>query len=124
MDDFEKMLVNLSKPEVKELSHQHVLADQIIQAKNKHALSFWWLLIPIYVIAMLAMKTFYVKTSLKEEINSFRTFHPLLAFSFFILGPIIFILFNSFLVRRTLSGVVLTVLFFLILLMYILTCYV
>jgi hypothetical protein len=125
MEDFEKMLTEISKPEVKTLKHQDLLAEQIMRAKNRNALSVWWLLIPLYVIATFSMKTVYMKTSLKQEINLFKAHSPLLSFGLFLLLPALIILVSAFLkAKRTRIGTILIILSALVILIYILTCYV
>jgi hypothetical protein len=124
MEDFEKMLTELSKPEVRELKHQDLLADQIVRAKNRNALSFWWLLIPLYAIATLTMKTWYMKTSLKQEINLFKVHNPVLSLLLFLILPALIIVFTFFSAKGSRAGTALIILSSIVLLIYILTCYV
>lgn len=125
MEDFEQMLTDLSKPEVKDLRHQNALADQIIRVNNKNALSMWWLLIPLYIIGTLAMKTIYMKTSIKHEINLFRATHPVTTCLLFLVLPLVVIVINQpFSAHRTRAGIVVVALSAFVLLLYILTCYV
>jgi drug/metabolite transporter (DMT)-like permease len=125
MEDFEKMLTDISKPEIKQLKHQDLLADQIMRSKNRTVLSFWWLLIPLYIIATLTMKTLYMKTSLKQEIGLFKTNNPILSILLFLMVPVLTIIFNAFIsAKRTNVGKALIILSSLVLFIYILSCYV
>ena len=56
-NNFENMLNNISGPEIKSLRHEDLLARAIIRNKHKAAVSFWWLSIPIYIIAAFVMKS-------------------------------------------------------------------
>ena len=60
MDDFEKILEQMSKPEIKHLQHEELLSKIISNAKEYSVLSFWWMSIPVYVIALFIMKTFFM----------------------------------------------------------------
>ena len=59
MNDFEIRLEKLSRPEIKNLKHESMMADQIIKMKRNAALSWWWVLLPAYLAATLVMKSFY-----------------------------------------------------------------
>jgi hypothetical protein len=125
MEDFEKMMTEISKPEIKQLKHQDLLADQIMQSKNRTVLSFWWLLIPLYIITTLTMKTLYMKTSLKQEIGLFKTNNPIMSILLFLMVPVLTIIFNAFISRkRTIVGKALIILSCIVLFIYILSCYV
>jgi hypothetical protein len=125
MEDFEKMLTEISKPEVKLLRHQDLLAGKIVHTKNRNALSLWWLLVPLYIIVTLTMKTFYLKTSFKHEIGLFRATNPIISFMLFLMLPALIIIFAAFFsAKRTLIGKVLIILSCIVLFIYILTCYV
>jgi hypothetical protein len=125
MEDFEKMLTEISKPEVKLLKHQDLMADKVVRTKNRNVLSLWWLLVPLYVIATLTMKTFFMKTSFKHEIGLFKTTNPVLSFMLFLMLPALIIIITSFFsARRTLIGKALIILSCIVLFIYILNCYV
>lgn len=125
MEDFEKILAELSKPEVKELKHQDLLGENIMRAKNRNALSFWWLVIPFYIIATLTMKTWYMKTTLKQEINLFKKDDPILSVLLFLIFPAFIICFNAFFSsKRTLVNNVLVIFSSIVIFIYMLTCYV
>ena len=57
MQNFENKLIQMTKPEVSQLKHQDMLANEITKAKDKSVVSWWWLCIPLYIIATLIMKT-------------------------------------------------------------------
>jgi hypothetical protein len=112
----------LSKPEINDLKHQNLLSEEIIHAKNRHAMSLWWLLIPLYVIATLTMKTLYMKTSIKQEIILFKANNQVLSALLFLISPVLIIIFNLFFsAKRNLIGTLLTILASILLLIYILT---
>ena len=74
MTAFEETLARMTTPEVPRLKHQALLADAISRGKSKSALSFWWMSIPLYVIAMLFMKSAYVRDStLRSNLHEFFT---------------------------------------------------
>jgi hypothetical protein len=62
-NNFENILNNMTKPDVPELKHEDMLPGMIMKAKGKTAVSFWWLIIPLYVIAAFVMKSFYMPGS-------------------------------------------------------------
>ncbi len=106
MDDFEKLLTDLPKPEVKALRHQDMLADKLIRTKDKASMSLWWLLLPPYIVAMLAMKTYYKKTSLTQELWAFHERQPFLSTLLFS-APLILLVFNIFLKKQVAFRIVL-----------------
>jgi hypothetical protein len=59
-NNFENMLSNISGPEIKNLKHEDLLARAIMRNKHKTAVSFWWISIPLYVIAAFVMKSFFL----------------------------------------------------------------
>ena len=124
MEDFEKMLSELSRPVVGELRHQEMLAEELIKQKAKQAVSFWWLLIPIFVLCMFVIKTFYRKTSLSLEIRAFHEKQPFLAAFLFIAIPILLVGFNSFKAKRNMLSIGLIILSLFILIFYLMSCYV
>lgn len=104
MDDFEKMLTELPKPEVKELRHEDMLAADLIRAKDKAATGLWWLLVPLYVLTMLLVRTLYKKTSLAMELNAFYERSPLLALLLFIAAPLLLLVLYWRKQRRKISS--------------------
>lgn len=59
MEDLQKILTGMSKPEVPPLRHQEALTDLIIHCKRKATLSLWWLSVPVFIIGALVMKQLY-----------------------------------------------------------------
>ena len=101
MTAFEETLERMSTPEVPQLKHQALLADAISRGKSKSALSFWWMSIPLYVIAMLFMKSAYVRDStLRSNLHEFFTRERYLAPLLFVAAPVILILINAASIRR------------------------
>ncbi len=106
-EDFEEKLVLMTKPEVNQLKHQDMLEKAIANAKDKTALSFWWLIIPLYVISMLLMKShFMTDTTLISNIHDLTTRQKFVTYIFFLILPIFFILLNIISIRNVfhLSG--------------------
>jgi hypothetical protein len=106
-DEFEKKLFQMTKPEVNHLKHQDLLAKAIASAKDKSILSFWWLIIPLYIISMFLMKSLFMpNATLSSGINDLMTKQRLVAYLFFLILPVIFIVFNIISVRKVyiLSG--------------------
>jgi hypothetical protein len=106
-EEFEEKLIQMTKPEVNQLKHQDMLAKAIANAKDKTVLSLWWLIIPLYIISMLLMKSIYMpNTTLSSGIHDFAFKQRFIAFFFFIILPIIFIIINTISIRKVyiLSG--------------------
>ena len=72
MKEFKEILEEMSKPEINELKHQELLEKAINTAEEKSVISFWWIIIPLYVIAAMLMKSYFVKES-----SFFLGFHEL-----------------------------------------------
>ena len=101
MKEFEDKLDRLSKPEVKNLKHESMISEQVINMKRKTALSWWWVLFPVYFAAMLIMKSFYFPGR-----NTFGYLAEFIArypyFSFLVLGllPALAIVINLITVKK------------------------
>ena len=101
MTAFEATLARMTTPKVPQLKHQALLADAISRGKSKSALSFWWMSIPLYVIAMLFMKSAYVRDStLRSNLHEFFTRERYVAPLLFVVAPVILILINAASIRR------------------------
>ena len=101
MEDFEEKLMKISKPEISQLKHQDLLAKEIIEAKDKSVLSWWWLSIPLYVLLAFLMKTLYMpNTTLLSNIHDFSENQYLLSILLFLFLPIIFIFINVLSIRK------------------------
>ncbi|MFZ0283457.1 MAG: hypothetical protein WAL29_17525 [Bacteroidales bacterium] len=106
-EDFENKLVLMTKPEVNQLKHQDMLEKAIANAKDKTALSFWWLIIPLYVISTLLMKSLFMPdTNLISNLHDLTTRQKFVTYIFFLILPIFFILLNIISIRNVfrLSG--------------------
>lgn len=107
MDDFKEKLIQMSKPEVSQLRHQEVLANAVTRAKDQSALSWWWLSIPLYLIAALIMKSFFMpQTSFLTNIHELEDEGSYSSLFFFLVLPIAFIVLNVMAIRKAyfLSG--------------------
>jgi hypothetical protein len=106
-EEFEENLIQMTKPEVSQLKHQDMLAKAISNAKDKTVLSLWWLIIPLYIISMLLMKSLFMpNTNLSSGIHDLAISQRFVAYTFFLILPIIFILMNTISIRKVyvLSG--------------------
>ena len=106
-DEFEEKIFQMTKPEVNQLKHQDMLANAIANSKDKTVLSLWWLIIPIYIIIMFLMKSLFMpNATLSSSIHEFMDKQRFVAYLFFLISPIIFILLNLLSVRKVyiLSG--------------------
>jgi hypothetical protein len=93
--EFENILLNMSKPQIEELKHQDMLEHTIIKARDTSLLSWWWLSIPLYVIAAFCMKSFFMPgATLSTSIHEFSNKQHYLSILLFIIVPIAFILLN------------------------------
>ena len=101
MEDFEEKLMKISKPEISQLKHQDLLAKEIIEAKDKSVLSWWWLSIPLYVLLAFLMKSLYMpNTTFLTNIHDFSENQNLLSLLLFLFLPIIFIFINILNIRK------------------------
>ena len=99
--DFEEKLVQMTKPEVNQLKHQDMLAKAIANAKDKTVLSWWWLIIPLYVISILLMKSLFMPdTTLISNLHDLITKQKFVTYIFFLILPIFFILLNIISIRK------------------------
>jgi len=101
MENFEEKLTQMTKPEVTHLKHQAMLANAITKAKDKSVVSWWWLSIPLYLIATLLMKTIFMpQTTLRLNIHDFTSRELYSSALFFLVLPIIFIVINFISIRN------------------------
>jgi hypothetical protein len=101
MQNFEEKLKQMSKPEVTHLKHQDMLAIAITKAKDKSVISWWWLSIPLYIIATLLMKTIFMPhTTLLLNIHDFTSKDIYSSVLFFLVLPILFIVINFLSIRN------------------------
>ena len=105
--EFETLLQQITKPKVGNLKHQDMLANAITSAKDKSALSWWCLCIPLYIIAMFVMKSFYdPRRSLLANLHEQMMKEKYSSIIAFIIVPIVFIAINLGSIRKVyfLSG--------------------
>jgi hypothetical protein len=101
MENFEDKLSQITKPEVSQLKHQDMLANDIIKAKDKSVLSWWWLSIPLYIIAALLMKSaFMPHTTLIFNLHDLTSRDKYSSLLFFLVLPLIFIAINLISIRK------------------------
>jgi len=102
--NFENILLNMSKPHIEELKHQDMLEHAIIKAKDASSLSWWWLSIPLYVIAAFCMKSFFMPgATLTSSVHELSSKQPYLSLLLFIVVPIASILLNGLSIRKVYS---------------------
>lgn len=95
MEKFEELLESMPKPQILELKHADMLGKAITTAGNKSAISWWWVSIPLYMIAAIVMKHIFMPGSTFREL-----FHEMFLKNkyqspvFFIALPIITIIIN------------------------------
>jgi len=91
----------MTKPEVSQLKHEDMLAKAIANAKDKTVLSWWWLIIPLYIISMLLMKSLFMPNeTLATGIRDLTAKQEFVAYSFFLIMPIILIIINIISIRK------------------------
>jgi hypothetical protein len=99
--NFEKKLAEMTKPEIKQLKHEEMLINAIINAKDKSVVSFWWLSIPVFIILMLLMKSVYMPgTTLITNIHDLTGREKYMTMMFFLISPVAMIIFNVFSIRK------------------------
>ena len=104
---FEEQLEKMKKPEVSELKHQEFLSAAITKAKDNSALSWWWLIIPMYLIAAFTMKSFFMpQSNLISDIHELKEKHFFTTTLCFLILPMLFSILNLISIRKTffLSG--------------------
>jgi len=99
--NFEDKLTQMTKPEVHQLKHQDMLANSITKAKDKSVLSWWWLSIPLYIIAALLMKSIFMPdTTLISNMKELTSKEKYSSVLFFLILPIVFIVINFISIRK------------------------
>ncbi|MGA7722724.1 MAG: hypothetical protein WCA84_16265 [Ignavibacteriaceae bacterium] len=101
MKNFKDKLTNMSLPEINNLRHEELLAKVITSAHSKTAISFWWIIIPLYVIAAFVMKSFFVTHStLRSNLRELADKTGYLTNLLFILMPVILIVTNMLSIKN------------------------
>lgn len=99
--NFEKKLAEMDKPEIPQLKHEDMLAQAIINAKDKSVVSLWWLSIPGFIILMLLMKSLFMPgTSLISNIDDLAARQKYMSLIFFVISPVILIIINAASIRK------------------------
>jgi hypothetical protein len=99
--NFEIILAEMTKPEIPQLKHEDMLAKAIINAKDKSAVSWWWVSVPLFILMMLLMKSFYMPgTSLISNIHELAGKEKYMSLIFFLISPIVLIIENAFSIRK------------------------
>jgi hypothetical protein len=85
----------MSQPGIPELKHQDMLEKAIIGAKDKSVISWWWLSIPLYMIAALLMKTVFMPgTDLISNLRELAAKNQYSSLLFFLILLIVLIVIN------------------------------
>ena len=93
--DFEKKLSEMTKPEMPQLKHENMLANAIINARDKSVVSWWWLSVPVFIILMLMMKsTFMPVTTLISNMHELESSQKYMSLIFFLISPVVLIIIN------------------------------
>ncbi len=101
LQNFEEKLKQMTKPEIDQLKHQEMLADAFTKLKDKSVISWWWLIIPLYIISTLIMKSLYMPdTTLISNIHEFISGQKFTSAMFFLILPVVFIILGSFNIRK------------------------
>jgi hypothetical protein len=99
--NFEKKLKEMTKPEIPQLKHEDMLAKTVINAKDRSAVSWWWLSVPIFIILMLLIKSIYMPgTTLITNIHELAGREKYMSLIFFLISPIVWIVVNLLSIRK------------------------
>jgi magnesium-transporting ATPase (P-type) len=99
--NFDKELNQMTKPELNQLKHRDILAKAITKEKDKSVVSFWWLSISLYIIAMFLMKSFFMpQTTLISNIHDLTKEQKISSAIFLLFLPVILIILNFFSIRK------------------------
>ena len=100
-DNFEKQLADMTKPDVKGLKHEDMLATAIINARDKSVVSWWWISVPVFIILMLIMKsTFMPGTTLISNMHELESSQKYMSLIFFLISPVIMIIINALTIKK------------------------
>ena len=93
--DFEKILTEMKKPEVLSLKHEELLSKALIHSKRRAAVSFWWLIIPGYIVSAFLMWHYFhpgssLISALQEAINK----QGYVSFLIFVIVPLTVLIVN------------------------------
>ena len=100
-ENFEKKLENMTKPEIRALKHEDMLASAIINAKDKSIVGWWWLSVPAFVILMLMMKSVFMPgTTLISNMHEMESTQKYVSIIFFLISPLILIMINALTIKK------------------------
>ena len=100
MESFEEKLRQLTKPDISGLKHDYALSKAIMKAGDSSAVGLWWLGIPLYIVAVLLMKSLFVPhTTLFSNLHEFVVGNHWLAIGLFVAVPAVFIVVNALVIR-------------------------
>ncbi len=100
-DNFEMKLTEMTKPEIPHLRHEDMLADAIVNAKDKSVVSLWWLSVPAFIVLMLIMKSVYMPgTTLVSNMKEMELQNKFVSIVFFLVSPVVLIILNAFSIRK------------------------
>jgi hypothetical protein len=99
--NFEQKLGEMTKPEITHLRHEDMLSNAIINAKDKSVLSWWWICVPLFILAMLLMKSIYMPgTTLISGLDELRGREKYISVIFFLISPFVLIIINAVSIRK------------------------
>lgn len=97
-------LQNHINSEAENLPHQDMLTDAITNARDKSVVSWWWISIPLFIIAMLTMKSIYMPhTTLVSNIHELKSKKAVSSLIFFLIVPLCIIILNTWSIRKVWS---------------------
>src|SRR5437868_11774120 len=100
-ENFEENLKKITKPEMSELKHEVMLSKIIIKTKDRSVVSFWWLFIPLYVIAAFIMKSYYTpNASLITILHEFADSKGYTTVLLFFILPVLLIVINLLSIKQ------------------------
>jgi len=100
-NNFEMKLTEMTKPEIPQLKHEDMLGNAIANAKDKSAVSLWWLSVPAFILLMLIMKSVYMHgTTLVSNMKEMEQQNKFVSIIFFLISPLVLIIINAFSIRK------------------------
>jgi hypothetical protein len=100
-ENFERNLENMTKPEIQGLKHETLLADTIINSKDKSVVSWWWLSVPAFVVLMLIMKTTFMPgTTFISNMHEIENTQKYVSIIFFLISPLVLIIINVLTIKK------------------------
>lgn len=106
-NNFEKMLSGIPKPQVGQLQHADLLAAAIQKTQDRSVLSWWWLSLPLYLIAAFWMKSAFMPgTGFLQQLHEWAARERFFATFLFLLLPFLFLMLSLLGMRKVyfLSG--------------------